>query len=318
MNTMAVVRHTTSIEDLPDEVLALAFEHVQRSCPMDLLLNVVRVCQRWAQVSQAIITLRVEGEWYVGSWVKNIWTQTYHACLVEACRFKIVEAFRAYKGEGVQALLATPNPGTRLKFLDFSYTNLTDIFLATVAKMCKGLTTLNVEGCHFITDAGLRAFAAAGAAQLTTLNAPYCQNITDASLRAFAAAGAFPLLTTLDLKNCDHITDVGLSALAAAGAFPRLTTLSLTRCYFVTDAGLAALATAGAFPMLTFLDLALCDRQVTDAGLAGRPGRPRRRRGLPASHHPQLELLQTAHRRPPARLRRRGRLPASRFSPLST
>jgi hypothetical protein len=293
-----------TIDALSDDALGVVFAHVMVSNPLNLFLDVVRVCRRWARVSREHVVLEVTGRWCHGS--KFATTQAvYRRCLTEATRFRRVAAFKAYEVAGLSMLLAQPS-ATRLKTLNLAWTTNTASVLPGVVQSCAGLTTLDIDGssradfcartiaggfphlttllmawCTSLTDAGLRAIAAGGFPSLARLKLKGCENITTGGLRVLAR-GALPQLASLDLSYL-FITDEALEVLAGGG-FPRLASLDLSCCSAITDAGLRALA-CGGLPLLASLDLS--HTLIMDEGLQALAGG-----GLP-----RLTLLGLRHRR---------------------
>jgi hypothetical protein len=77
-----------------------------------------------------------------------------------------------------------------------------------------------------VSDAGVRVLATSGSVRLTSLNLWGCHCVTDGGLQALGAA--LKGLTALNLSLCHLVTDTGLRALG--GGLSKLKTLDLWAC----------------------------------------------------------------------------------------
>ena len=105
-----------------------------------------------------------------------------------------------------------------------------------------GVEEVNLRGCTWITDAGLRG--------VRVLNIAGCARITDAGLAHLTG------IHTLNMSYCARITDAGLAHLTG------IHTLSMRWCERITDAGLAHL------PGIHTLLMHGCDRATIAAARA--------------------------------------------------
>ncbi|KAJ7546630.1 hypothetical protein O6H91_08G047700 [Diphasiastrum complanatum] len=141
--------------------------------------------------------------------------------------------------------------------VDLSYcSNLGDLGVISLAQL-SNLQSLQLMGCHSITDAGLGCLAA-GCKNLCVLNLKGCLGITDAGI-AFIAANC-KLLHTLDLSYTE-VTDKGLASITILDS---LKDLNLVACNNVDDTGLEHLRNS--CKTLLRLDVSRC-QNVSDAGI---------------------------------------------------
>jgi hypothetical protein len=134
---------------------------------------------------------------------------------------------------------------------------LNDEALIAVAAGCRALHWLRMYDVADVTDAGLVAIAHNGA--LTTLFVDGCNNITDAGLQT--ATAYCPLLQCVSLAGCTQLTNDTLIALGQHCHHLRTLNISYTD---VTDGGLEA--TAAGCPLLEELSMATC-ASLTDVAL---------------------------------------------------
>jgi hypothetical protein len=166
---------------------------------------------------------------------------------------------------GVFHLKALPLRALRLR----GCPAVTDIALAALAKSARGLTLLDLSGCHRnVTDTGVAALGALPA--LRDLGLAHCGAVGDAALRALLTRGG-RRLETLDLGDC-AVGDPTCAALAALA--PALRVLGLEHCARVGDAGALLLARA---PRLE--EVRLRGSGVTPGGAAALAAEAARRRG---------------------------------------
>ncbi len=104
---------------------------------------------------------------------------------------------------------------------------------ATVARTCKQLCFLSLNGCRFVSDAGLAALIHDPLPRLESLHLKKVVPLSDATLAGLTAS--MPSLLDLDLSGCTRLTDTGLGAVA--NNLRRLQILHLKDCHQVTDDG---------------------------------------------------------------------------------
>uniref|UniRef100_A0A061SH72 F-box/LRR-repeat protein 15-like leucin rich repeat domain-containing protein n=3 Tax=Tetraselmis sp. GSL018 TaxID=582737 RepID=A0A061SH72_9CHLO len=175
----------------------------------------------------------------------------------------------ALTAEGVSRL-------TQLTSLDLGHAgSVDDALVEALAAAMAGLRTLSLQGCHAVTDAGLRA--AARITGLTALDVSQCLAVTGAGV-----AGLLPLagsLVHLQLAMCrlsdageqtirrlTNLTELNLSSCKVTDSMmdsvrllPRLRALDISMNPRLTGLGLSALAPPGIpAPPLTSLDLSYC------------------------------------------------------------
>ncbi|KAG2389414.1 hypothetical protein C9374_013974 [Naegleria lovaniensis] len=128
---------------------------------------------------------------------------------------------------------------------------------------CYGLQTLhtlNVQGCHFITENGVK-YLTYICQNLTHLNVRGCTKVNDS---AMSYVSQFSQLEYLDVTGCVHITDVGMKHLSQSACKSKLKYLDLTFCHQITDEGVKYLS-----EMTQLEDLTLqCCRHITSTGLS--------------------------------------------------
>ena len=96
------------------------------------------------------------------------------------------------------------------------------------------VTSIDASLCPYLDDEGVKHIAR-HCPRLSTLNLEYCSKITDAGVIALTQC---PQLSTLNLRWCNKITDAGVIALRQC---PQLSSLTLYGCDNITDAGVIAL-----------------------------------------------------------------------------
>ena len=102
------------------------------------------------------------------------------------------------------------------------------------------LRRITLDACHAITDAGLKAIAAACGKRLEQLSIYWNMRVSDKGV--FSLGLRCPSLTALSLSGCKQVGDTG--ALGLASRCRRLTALNLTRLPLVSDTALAAVVQA--------------------------------------------------------------------------
>ena len=121
------------------------------------------------------------------------------------------------------------------------------------------LNTLNVQGCHFITENGVK-YLTYICQNLTHLNLRGCTKVNDA---AMGYISQFSLLEYLDVTGCVHVTDAGMKHLSTSPSKSRLKYLDLTFCHQITDEGVKYLSELTKLEDLTLQ----CCRHITSQGL---------------------------------------------------
>ena len=154
-------------------------------------------------------------------------------------------------------------PITSITAISTTAEYFTDRELQITAMNSPELQSLGLEGCHKITDAGVRALTALDDTDipllrnLQSLNLKSCRQITDAGIQHVSK---LINLQSLNLGSCNQITDTGIGALAR---LTKLQNLDFWSCRQITDAGIQALTQ---LTNLQSLNLWGC-RQITDAGI---------------------------------------------------
>ncbi|KAK2961544.1 hypothetical protein BLNAU_3342 [Blattamonas nauphoetae] len=164
---------------------------------------------------------------------------------------------------------------SRLSSIDFSETQLSDIFLATVAatpvstiKQRPLEMTLHMSNCSKITNPKKsspfeRDEKRASAFLVKDLSFSNCMDLSNRML-SFLLRNLTPtfnaVLHNLDLTNCAAITDEGCAIIATS--CPNLQKLVLWGCQLISDAGISAICRR--CRALTHLDVTNC-RKLTDS-----------------------------------------------------
>jgi len=123
----------------------------------------------------------------------------------------------------------------------------------------RGLTALNCSGCHNLTFLQHLPRSIGGLASITSLDVSYLRNLSEKGLEVVAE---LPRLKHLDVSACHLLSDAAARVLAAR--FPALEVLTARRLA-MTDLGLGHYARC---PGLRRLDITQCPL-VTPRGLAG-------------------------------------------------
>ena len=147
---------------------------------------------------------------------------------------------------------------SKLRTLDFQYTDITDASVMEVARRCSNLQTLNLRYCRNITDASVLEVARR-CSNIQSLNLGGCGRITDASVMEVGRRCS-NLQTLIHHECCSKITDASL--LEVARGCSNLQTLDLGENRYITDA--SVLEVARGCSNLQTLDLEFC-RNITSA-----------------------------------------------------
>lgn len=127
--------------------------------------------------------------------------------------------------------------------LDLSRCSVTDEGLTSVSRHCHHLTTLHIEWCYAVTDAGIDKLSSGVCSGLTTLMLSGCVQLTDLSL-LFLCRGMREL-DTLAFRSCPLITNTGLGYLT--NFMPGLSMLDASGCLGISDEGKTPLRDRGCF-----------------------------------------------------------------------
>ena len=122
------------------------------------------------------------------------------------------------------------------------------------------LRRLTLDGCHAVTDAGIKAVASACGRRLELLSVYWNKKISDAAVLALSIR--CPSLTSLSLSGCGRVSTAGVAALASRCRL--LKSLNVTRLPLVDDVALVAVLQANRH--VEELRLFACS-QYTDAPL---------------------------------------------------
>lgn len=117
---------------------------------------------------------------------------------------------------------------------------LTDAHLSETT-LPPALRQLNLDGCHEITDAGIKAIAATCGRRLESLSLYWNMKVTDAAALTLALRCG-PSLRHLCLSGCQKMSSTGILSLASR--CNGLTSLDMTRLPNVDDTALAAIVQA--------------------------------------------------------------------------
>tara|TARA_B110001452_G_scaffold242393_1_gene225167 strand:+ start:213 stop:2873 length:2661 start_codon:yes stop_codon:yes gene_type:complete len=128
-------------------------------------------------------------------------------------------------GVGDRSARAVAAHCRKLTHLALCGSRVTDGALLSLACACTSLVTLEVRGCHLLSEAGFVAVASQLPRQ-TRLHLAQWRHVSDASVDLLARKCL--RLTELDVSMCDRVGDEAVAR--AASGFPQLRTLS---CYGV-------------------------------------------------------------------------------------
>jgi F-box and leucine-rich repeat protein 2/20 len=171
-----------------------------------------------------------------------------------------------------------------LKTLILRGCRIKDAAIEAVSKLCRDLTTLNIDGCIELTGACLH-YLADGCSHLQDIDLRWmnemrpldlaalvrgCQDLHTVSLGSHlvtdnqltALVTGCPNLLSLVLKVCSELTDDGLSAVGSSCL--KLQSIDLYYCSLISDRGLVSLSHC---QELRKINLKQC-RRVTDYGMA--------------------------------------------------
>lgn len=185
---------------------------------------------------------------------------------------------RLLTDKGVRYLSQSKNPAV-LSSINFYYCrNITDQSLIELSCQHPMIQSLNIAGCHAITDIGISRLATQTREHLVQLNVSGCIKITPESIAIIASNCRqlrrlnlsniksiddecirvlwrnCPHMEKLCLKECDQLTDAAFKALGFV--WPKLDHLDLTYCSKVGDAGMLQIATY--CPVLRMLRMTGC------------------------------------------------------------
>ena len=163
-----------------------------------------------------------------------------------------------------RGVLALRKANGRITSLNLSGMTLSDSALELLVHGCNKLVSLQIRGCHGITDKGLGSIGESLKSynRLRELDLSGCRRISDRGMLAFLAHGRD--LTSLKVAECPGLTDLFLMAFASrATASVRLRTIDLHGLR-VHDSGLGWLAQTGEY--LEEVDLSDC-ADITEVGL---------------------------------------------------
>ncbi|DBA02156.1 TPA: hypothetical protein N0F65_004791, partial [Lagenidium giganteum] len=107
---------------------------------------------------------------------------------------------------------------------------VTDTACVALGEHCPKLRDVNLSGCNFLTDAGIK-WIADGCPELQVLDVSSVFHLTDASMRALSEA--CPVLKQLRIPNVKNVSDVGLRFLATGCS--KLESLQCSNLYLVSD-----------------------------------------------------------------------------------
>jgi len=185
--------------------------------------------------------------------------------------------------EDLALLMDFNNPNTYLRFLDLSYTQVTDRGIALISTKCPNLSSVNFTGCLEITDVSL-SYLAQNCKKIQSLVLPGCPRISDIGIQLIAQEAKHHL-RILDLNDCTRISDKAIlflghycpslsslrlknTSITVPVLFKLLSRLHLTELNIqslpITDSLLVVLARMQ--QTLRVLDISFCSR-VTIAGL---------------------------------------------------
>ena len=135
--------------------------------------------------------------------------------------------------------------GDSLEVISLAGSPLTDSMIGVLVARLFSAQAINLSGCKYVSDVGLRELALGTRKTITSLNLARCGKVTEDGLAWLAGtAGAPPrpcsLLSSLNLQACPRVRDEGLVALGTGCT--ALQFVNLRECAMVTDAGVAGLA----------------------------------------------------------------------------
>jgi len=110
--------------------------------------------------------------------------------------------------EDVALLMDFDIPNANLRFLDLSYTQVTDTAIAAISTKCPNLSSVNLSGCPQISDVSL-SYLAQNCKKLQSLVVSGCTRIGDIGVQLIAQETKSHL-RVLDLNDCSLVSDKAL------------------------------------------------------------------------------------------------------------
>lgn len=120
--------------------------------------------------------------------------------------------------------------------------NATDLSVVLIAKNCRAILEIDLEGCGDITSESVTALLS-NLANLRELRLSHCVRIADPAFTNLAPRLQFDSLRILDLTACEQVRDDAISRIIPAA--PRLRNLVLAKCKHITDRAVAAICKLG-------------------------------------------------------------------------
>jgi hypothetical protein len=247
--------------DLPSDVLALIFGHLNAADCRTVLFLVHQACRQWRQVCRDKLVAHFDLSWATTGgqpWARsNPLTDTALRAMID--RFHAVSRLTlAYCCRLSESFL--PTLGTRhLVALDLEGSqNLTNAALRLIVRQCPNLMSIGLGHCAQISDEGV-ADLAESCGGLKHVDLKYCSLVSDSGISALKRCC---WLSSLNLRLLRHVTDECLKSIST---LPGLLSLDLYGCLNITDVGLASLA-AGRCTFLEYVNFSHCSK-VSDRGL---------------------------------------------------
>ena len=153
-------------------------------------------------------------------------------------------------------------PLYHLKQLNISNcSNITDVGICYLSKLCHSLSKLYLSGLHQITDKSVVSLSLdeRNGENLITISLQCCLQLTDESILSISANSK--VIEEIFLDKCVKVTDKGIKYLSSSCC--QLKTLSLEACIRITNKALFYL---GSMKCLVNLNIAKCSG-VSDSGL---------------------------------------------------
>jgi len=210
--------------------------------------------------------------------------------LFQSCGENLLDLdFSACSGKALVGELILLHVSTRcrkLRSLDISWANVSDIGIQAVSEALTRLECLCMNGCQSITDEATRCIANRhgenmrvlemfGCFNIThvsltilkdncpnieTLNIGQCHKVSDNAISEFVRSA--PRLENIDLRGCKQIRDNAIKALALN--CPKLSTLVIANCPLITDDSLFAISSH--LLNIRCIDVCGCPK-ITDKGI---------------------------------------------------
>ena len=121
---------------------------------------------------------------------------------------------------------------------DFSFRQVTDHTLQSIAKHCNGLQSISLSWCREVTDAGF-VIISMHCPDLQSLKLDYCDQIADASI--ISISSHCTRLQSLNLKGCNQITDASIISISTHCTGIQF--LHLDCCKKITDVCIISIST---------------------------------------------------------------------------